>query len=152
MPDSGKPAEGKRESHRKLFPLLTAISCQVACAQTASRIDGGVLALVAHSLLRTNSPRVAGPLDDISTACSKRPPTNSSRSLGEPLPEAFPDRLKELSRRSRAALLSHRDAARMVAGVCVAEPHTLRYADTVIATLLAAGHSHRTAAWTHSHS
>ncbi|BDM70141.1 putative transcriptional regulator, TetR family protein [Streptomyces nigrescens] len=69
--------------------------------------------------------------------------------LDEPLPEAFPDRLKELSRRCRTALLSHRDAARMVAGVFAAEPHTLRYADTVIATLLAAGHSPRTAAWTH---
>lgn len=69
--------------------------------------------------------------------------------LDEPLPEAFPDRLKELSRRCRAALLSHRDAARMVAGVFAAEPHTLRYADTVVATLLAAGYSPRTAAWTH---
>ncbi|AJC53167.1 TetR/AcrR family transcriptional regulator C-terminal domain-containing protein [Streptomyces sp. 769] len=69
--------------------------------------------------------------------------------LDEPLPEAFPDRLKELSRRCRAALLSHRDAARMVAGVFAAEPRTLRYADTVIAALLAAGHSPRTAAWTH---
>ncbi|MFJ1706255.1 TetR/AcrR family transcriptional regulator C-terminal domain-containing protein [Kitasatospora sp. NPDC088346] len=69
--------------------------------------------------------------------------------LDEPLPEAFPARLKELSRRCRAALLSHRDAARMVAGVFAAEPHTLRYADTVIATLLAAGHTPRTAAWTH---
>ncbi|MFE6742640.1 TetR/AcrR family transcriptional regulator C-terminal domain-containing protein [Streptomyces tubercidicus] len=69
--------------------------------------------------------------------------------LDEPLPEAFPDRLKELSRRCRAALLSHRDAARMVAGVFAAEPHTLRYADTVIATLLAAGHPPCTAAWTH---
>ncbi|WP_330259871.1 TetR/AcrR family transcriptional regulator C-terminal domain-containing protein [Streptomyces murinus] len=69
--------------------------------------------------------------------------------LDEPLPEAFPDRLRELSCRCRTALLSHRDAARMVAGVFAAEPHTLRYADTVIATLLAAGHSPRTAAWTH---
>ncbi|GAA2663561.1 TetR/AcrR family transcriptional regulator C-terminal domain-containing protein [Streptomyces lunalinharesii] len=69
--------------------------------------------------------------------------------LDEPLPEAFPDRFKELSRRCRAALLSHRDAARMVAGVYAAEPCTLRYADTVIATLLAADHSPRTAAWTH---
>ncbi|MCS0604183.1 TetR/AcrR family transcriptional regulator C-terminal domain-containing protein [Streptomyces sp. LP11] len=69
--------------------------------------------------------------------------------LDEPLPEAFPDRLGELSRRCRTALLSHRDGARMVAGVFAAEPRTLRYADTVIATLLAAGHPPRTAAWTH---
>ncbi|MFJ4923611.1 TetR/AcrR family transcriptional regulator C-terminal domain-containing protein [Streptomyces sp. NPDC088725] len=67
----------------------------------------------------------------------------------EPLPDEWRERLRVLSHRCRSALLSHRDGARMVAGVFTAEPHTMRYTDTVLATLLRAGFSKRTAARAH---
>ena len=67
----------------------------------------------------------------------------------EPLPDDSRERVRTLARRCRTAMLSHRDGARLIAGVVTAERHTLRYADTVIAALMAAGYSAHSAAWTH---
>ncbi|MEV6376423.1 TetR/AcrR family transcriptional regulator C-terminal domain-containing protein [Micromonospora musae] len=67
----------------------------------------------------------------------------------EPLPPAWDERIRTLSRRCRAALLAHRDAARMLTVACGPEPHSLRYAETVVTTLLDAGFDGRTAAWAH---
>lgn len=63
------------------------------------------------------------------------------------LPPDWEDRVRTLARWCRAALLAHRDAARLVAGLFTAEPNTLRFADAMIRTLLDAGFPPRTAAW-----
>ncbi|MFC7330726.1 TetR/AcrR family transcriptional regulator C-terminal domain-containing protein [Marinactinospora rubrisoli] len=65
----------------------------------------------------------------------------------EDLPDAWRNRVRELARRYRRALLSHRDGARIVAGTYAAEPATLRFADTMVAALLAGGLTEREAAW-----
>ncbi|MEW1547958.1 TetR/AcrR family transcriptional regulator C-terminal domain-containing protein [Streptomyces tsukubensis] len=51
------------------------------------------------------------------------------------LPTAAGERAAELMRRYRRSLLAHRDGAALVAGTYAAEPHTLRFADTVLAVL-----------------
>jgi TetR/AcrR family transcriptional regulator, tetracycline repressor protein len=66
-----------------------------------------------------------------------------------PLPEGWRDRVEVLATRRRGALLSHRDGARMVAGITTTEPHTLRYAERMLEALLAGGLAQRDAAWTH---
>ncbi|HEY0188055.1 MAG TPA: TetR/AcrR family transcriptional regulator C-terminal domain-containing protein [Cellulomonas sp.] len=50
-------------------------------------------------------------------------------------------RIKEILRRYRDALLSHRDGARLVAGTAVVEKNTLRLAEAVSSALLDAGAS-----------
>jgi TetR/AcrR family tetracycline transcriptional repressor len=64
------------------------------------------------------------------------------------LPEPAPQRVRELMRRYRGALLGHRDGAALVAGTYAAEPATLRFSDAVIAALLDDGATPREAAWT----
>ncbi|MEV0826200.1 TetR/AcrR family transcriptional regulator C-terminal domain-containing protein [Nonomuraea rubra] len=64
------------------------------------------------------------------------------------LPEAAPERVRELMRRYRGALLRHRDGAALVAGTYAAEPATLRFSDAVLAALMSGGASAREAAWT----
>ncbi|MER6488570.1 MULTISPECIES: TetR/AcrR family transcriptional regulator C-terminal domain-containing protein [Streptomyces] len=66
----------------------------------------------------------------------------------EGLPEDWRERVHELARRYRRALLSHRDGAVIVAGTHVAEPGTLRFADRMVEALLAGGLGEREAAWT----
>ncbi|MFB9908765.1 TetR/AcrR family transcriptional regulator C-terminal domain-containing protein [Allokutzneria oryzae] len=66
----------------------------------------------------------------------------------EKLPRRWDARLRELSRRYRAALLGHRDGARIVAGTYAAEEHTLRMSEAFVATLLDGGLSEKDAAWT----
>ncbi|MFD7137506.1 TetR/AcrR family transcriptional regulator C-terminal domain-containing protein [Streptomyces sp. NPDC059894] len=62
---------------------------------------------------------------------------------------ASPDRrARELARRYRRALLAHRDGAALVVGTYAAEPHTLRFADTLVAALLDDGLNECEAAWT----
>lgn len=62
---------------------------------------------------------------------------------------ASPDeRVRELARRYRRALLAHRDGAALVTGAYAAEPHTLRFADALVGALLAGGRDEREAAWT----
>ncbi|AZS86564.1 TetR family transcriptional regulator [Streptomyces griseoviridis] len=51
------------------------------------------------------------------------------------LPEDPAERALELIRRYRRSLLAHRDGAALVTGTYAAEPHTLRFADTVIGAL-----------------
>ncbi|WP_326691707.1 MULTISPECIES: TetR/AcrR family transcriptional regulator C-terminal domain-containing protein [unclassified Streptomyces] len=51
------------------------------------------------------------------------------------LPAEAGGRARELMRRYRQSLLAHRDGAALVTGTYAAEPHTLRFADTLIATL-----------------
>ncbi|MER7049109.1 TetR/AcrR family transcriptional regulator C-terminal domain-containing protein [Streptomyces jumonjinensis] len=63
------------------------------------------------------------------------------------LPRPWEDRVRALARWCRGAILAHRDAARLLAGLATTEPNTYRFADTMIQTLLDAGFSHRTAAW-----
>lgn len=66
-----------------------------------------------------------------------------------PLPEAWDERIWTLSHRLRAALLSRRDGARMITVACGPDPHSLRYAEAVVSTLLEAGFDGRTASWAH---
>jgi len=56
--------------------------------------------------------------------------------------------VRTLLRRYRAALLAHRDGARLVAGTFVAEKNTLDAADAIVRALLDCGHGRRSAAWT----
>ncbi|MGA5125937.1 TetR/AcrR family transcriptional regulator C-terminal domain-containing protein [Streptomyces pseudogriseolus] len=64
------------------------------------------------------------------------------------LPAAPDERARELLRRYRRALLSHRDGAALVVGTHAAEPHTLRFADVLVGALLEGGRDEREAAWT----
>ncbi|MFI1016075.1 TetR/AcrR family transcriptional regulator C-terminal domain-containing protein [Streptomyces sp. NPDC020965] len=51
------------------------------------------------------------------------------------LPAGAGERAAELMRRYRRSLLAHRDGAALVTGTYAAEPHTLRFADTLLAVL-----------------
>jgi len=64
------------------------------------------------------------------------------------LPASWDERVRELARRYRGALLAHRDGAALVVGTYAAEPHTLRFADALVAALLDGGLDDRDAAWT----
>ncbi|WP_344577790.1 TetR/AcrR family transcriptional regulator C-terminal domain-containing protein [Nonomuraea roseoviolacea] len=64
------------------------------------------------------------------------------------LPDPWDERVRELARRYRGALLGHRDGASLVVGTYAAEPHTLRFADALVGALLAGGLEERAAAWT----
>ncbi|KOY53236.1 TetR/AcrR family transcriptional regulator C-terminal domain-containing protein [Streptomyces sp. XY332] len=64
------------------------------------------------------------------------------------LPGQWQERVRELARRYRRALLSHRDGAVIVAGTHAAEPGTLSFADTMVEALLSGGLDERAAAWT----
>jgi TetR/AcrR family tetracycline transcriptional repressor len=64
------------------------------------------------------------------------------------LPRAWDDRVAEIARRYRRALLSHRDGAVVVAGTYAAEPGTLRVAEALVAALLESRAARRDVAWT----
>ncbi|GAA3021184.1 TetR/AcrR family transcriptional regulator C-terminal domain-containing protein [Streptomyces fulvorobeus] len=64
------------------------------------------------------------------------------------LPASWDERVRELARRYRRALLAHRDGATLVVGTYAAQPHTLRFADTLVAALLDGGLDERESAWT----
>ncbi len=64
------------------------------------------------------------------------------------LPAAWDERVRELTRRYRGALLAHRDGAALVVGTNAAEPHTLRFANALVGALLDGGLDEREAAWT----
>lgn len=64
------------------------------------------------------------------------------------LPDPWRERATEIIRRYRAALLTHRDGAAVVAGTFVAEPGTLDLAEALIEALLLSGRPAREAAWT----
>ncbi|MFE0172359.1 TetR/AcrR family transcriptional regulator C-terminal domain-containing protein [Streptomyces sp. NPDC059002] len=64
------------------------------------------------------------------------------------LPETWDERVRELARRYRQALLAHRDGAALVVGTYAAEPHTLRFTNTLVGALLDGGFEDRDAAWT----
>jgi TetR/AcrR family tetracycline transcriptional repressor len=63
------------------------------------------------------------------------------------LPTAWEDRIRALAHWCRQAVLAHRDAARLIAGLSTTETNTYRFADVMIQTLLDAGFPPRTAAW-----
>ncbi|MEU9153480.1 TetR/AcrR family transcriptional regulator C-terminal domain-containing protein [Streptomyces sp. NPDC048417] len=63
------------------------------------------------------------------------------------LPVPWEERVRALARWCRRAILAHRDAARLIAGLATTETNTYRFADTMIQTLLDAGFPPRTAAW-----
>ncbi|MEV5978381.1 TetR/AcrR family transcriptional regulator C-terminal domain-containing protein [Streptomyces sp. NPDC052114] len=64
------------------------------------------------------------------------------------LPDPWDERVRELARRYRNALLAHRDGAALVVGTNAAEPGTLRFADALVGALLDGGLGEREAAWT----
>lgn len=64
------------------------------------------------------------------------------------LPPAPEERVRELARRCRRALLSHRDGAALVVGTYAAEPNTLRFAELLVGALLDGGRDGREASWT----
>jgi TetR/AcrR family tetracycline transcriptional repressor len=64
------------------------------------------------------------------------------------LPASWSDAVRELLRRYRRALLEHRDGGQVVAGTFAAEPATLRYAEQLMAALLAGNLDERAAGWT----
>ncbi|MET9559798.1 TetR/AcrR family transcriptional regulator C-terminal domain-containing protein [Streptomyces tauricus] len=64
------------------------------------------------------------------------------------LPADPDERVRELARRYRRALLAHRDGAALVVGTYAAEPHTLAFADALVTALLDSGLDDRDAAWT----
>ncbi|MFG2006312.1 TetR/AcrR family transcriptional regulator C-terminal domain-containing protein [Spirillospora sp. NPDC048911] len=66
----------------------------------------------------------------------------------EDLPTPWKERVHELARRYRAALLAHRDGAAVVTGTYAAKPATLHFADTMVEALLDGGLEAREAAWT----
>jgi TetR/AcrR family transcriptional regulator, tetracycline repressor protein len=57
------------------------------------------------------------------------------------------EQLAQLAGKVRAALLAHRDGARVVAGAFAPEPNALAYGEAAIAILVGRGLSHREAAW-----
>ncbi|MEV4756355.1 TetR/AcrR family transcriptional regulator C-terminal domain-containing protein [Micromonospora sp. NPDC049559] len=59
----------------------------------------------------------------------------------------WPERLAELARRLRRALLSRRDGARIFAGTFFPEPNALAYGEAAIGILRGAGLSARDATW-----
>jgi TetR/AcrR family tetracycline transcriptional repressor len=61
---------------------------------------------------------------------------------------SWDERVTELARRLRRALLSRRDGARVYSAVFFPLPNALAYGDAMIGALLAAGLSPRDAAWT----
>lgn len=63
------------------------------------------------------------------------------------LPAEWSEAVRELLRRYRSAMLSHRDGGQVVAGTFAAEPATLRCADRLVATLLDGGFDERAAGW-----
>ncbi|GAB4588016.1 TetR/AcrR family transcriptional regulator C-terminal domain-containing protein [Nocardia sp. IFM 10818] len=63
------------------------------------------------------------------------------------LPDAWDDRLRELTHRIRRSLLAYRDGAAVVAGTYSPEPGTLRVADALVAALLDGGLDPKRAAW-----
>lgn len=63
------------------------------------------------------------------------------------LPEPWDERVQELARRYRRALLAHRDGASVVTGTFAAEPNTLGFAEALVGALLAGGIGERDAAW-----
>lgn len=64
------------------------------------------------------------------------------------LPDPCDERAREITRRYRRALLTHRDGAALVAGTYPAEPHTLRLAESLVGALLDGGMPERESAWT----
>ncbi len=64
------------------------------------------------------------------------------------LPAEPAERARELARRFRRGLLSHRDGAALVVGTYPAEPGTLAFAEALVEALLACGLGDREAAWT----
>lgn len=64
------------------------------------------------------------------------------------LPEEPGERARELLRRYRRSLLAHRDGAALVAGTYAPDPHTLRFADTLVGALACRDATRSTAAWT----
>ena len=64
------------------------------------------------------------------------------------LPDDWRARIEELARRYRAALLAHRDGARVVAGTMVNEAATLAVAEAMVSALLAGGLPEYSAGWT----
>ncbi|MFE4333814.1 TetR/AcrR family transcriptional regulator C-terminal domain-containing protein [Streptomyces sp. NPDC056831] len=64
------------------------------------------------------------------------------------LPGSWDERVRELARRYRGALLAHRDGAALVVGTNAPEPYTLRFANTLVGGLLDGGLDEREAAWT----
>lgn len=68
--------------------------------------------------------------------------------VGEPLPEgSWDEQLTALAHRFRAALLAHRDGARLVAGTFVPEPNTNAAGSAAVAVLCAAGVPAERAGW-----
>ena len=68
--------------------------------------------------------------------------------VAEPLPDRpWPDRLTELGERLRAALLTRRDGARVVAGTYVNGPNTLAAGGSAIEILCSAGFAPEQAGW-----
>ncbi|MFR9728285.1 TetR/AcrR family transcriptional regulator C-terminal domain-containing protein [Saccharopolyspora sp. MS10] len=65
----------------------------------------------------------------------------------EDLPGRWDRRLRELLHRLRRVLLSHPDGAVLVAGAHAADPHALRFAEEITATLLRAGFGTRETSW-----
>ncbi|MCC2266181.1 TetR/AcrR family transcriptional regulator C-terminal domain-containing protein [Streptomyces olivaceus] len=64
------------------------------------------------------------------------------------LPGDAGERARELMRRYRRSLLAHRDGAALVAGTYAPDPHTLRFADTLVGALTDHHDTPETAAWT----
>ncbi|MER7848662.1 TetR/AcrR family transcriptional regulator C-terminal domain-containing protein [Kitasatospora sp. NPDC096077] len=53
--------------------------------------------------------------------------------------QAWPDRLRELATRARAAMLAHRDGARLVVSFTAPPPNAVAYFGALIGTLRSAG-------------
>ncbi len=68
--------------------------------------------------------------------------------VGDPLPDAsWDEQLRLLSHRFRAALLAHRDGARVVAGTFVSEPNTTAVGSAGVGALCRAGIPLERAGW-----
>jgi TetR/AcrR family tetracycline transcriptional repressor len=69
--------------------------------------------------------------------------------VGAPLPSelSWPEQLRELGERLRAALLERRDGARVVAGTYVSAPNTMNAGGRAIEILCAAGYPPEQAGW-----
>ncbi len=68
--------------------------------------------------------------------------------VGEPVPERpWDEQLTVLAHRFRAALLAHRDGARLFAGTFVSEPNTTAATSAAVAVLCAAGIPAERAGW-----
>jgi TetR/AcrR family transcriptional regulator, tetracycline repressor protein len=124
----------------------------------ANVVDGALALLDAEGLDGLTMRKLGAALDVRAGALYRHFPSKEAlldalaerllEGVGDDLPEVpWPERLLILGMRMRAAMLAHRDGARVVAGTYVTGANTLSAAHACIQTLCSAGLSAEQAGW-----